>query len=105
MQQCIASFRQAGIGNPLLGTAQAYWEIDKNGGISRPAMEAQVGAFATNFADWDKLIGLNWYHGGNANTDASGAMSDAMISSIATARLDQKPFATPAAVDGSAVAA
>jgi hypothetical protein len=105
MQQCIASFRQAGIGNPLVGTAQAYWEIDKNGGVSRPTMETQVNTFATNFADWGKLIGLNWYHAGNANTDASGAMSDAMITSIAKARLDQKPFATPAAVDGSAVAA
>jgi hypothetical protein len=104
MQQCIASFRQAGIGNPLMGTAQAYWEIDKNGGVSRPTMEAQVSAFATNFADWGKLIGLNWYHGGNANTDASGAMSDAMISSIATARLDQKPFATPVAAAGNVVA-
>jgi hypothetical protein len=105
MQQCIASFRQAGIGNPLVGTAQAYWEIDRNGGVSRSSMEAQVGTFATDFADWGKLIGLNWYHAGNANTDASGAMSDAMITSIANAHLDQKSFATPTAVAGNAVAA
>jgi hypothetical protein len=104
MQQCINSFRQAGIGNPLVGTAQAYWEIDRNGGVSRTDMETQVGAFATNFGDWGKLIGLNWYHGGNANTDASGAMSDAMINSIEAARLDQKPFATPVAAEAAVVA-
>jgi len=29
--------------------------------VSRTEMEQQVGAFATDFTDWDKLIGLKWY--------------------------------------------
>ena len=95
-QASIASFRKAGITNPLVATTQSYWEIDKNGGVSRERMEAQVKAFVTGFADWGKLAGLNWYHAGNANTDASGAMSDVMIATIAAANLQQKPYAAPA---------
>jgi hypothetical protein len=105
MEQCIASFRQAGITTPLVGTAQSYWQVDQSTNTPRATMEAQVKTFVTNFSDWGKLIGLNWYHGGNANTDATGAMSDAMIASIAAAHLDQKAFAAPAATDGAAAAA
>jgi hypothetical protein len=94
-QDCIASFRQAGIGNPLVGTVQAYWELGN--GVSRELMEGKVKDFAGGFADWGKLVGLNWYHGGNANTDASGAMSDPMIDVIVASRLDQKPYAAPSA--------
>jgi hypothetical protein len=97
-QLCIDSFRRAGIANPLVATAQAYWEIDRNGGVSRDTMEEQVGTFVSEFAGWNKVIGANWYHGGNANTETSGSMSDAMISKIADGRLDQKPYAAPAAV-------
>lgn len=64
-------------------------------------MEKQVADFVTGFNDWGKLIGLNWYHAGNANADASGSMSDAMIQSIAAARLDQKPYAAPAAANAA----
>jgi hypothetical protein len=101
MQQCMASFREAGIGNPLVGTAQAYWQIDKNVTAPRDMMEKQVADFVAGFNDWGKLIGLNWYHAGNANADASGSMSDAMIQSIAAARLDQKPYAAPAAANAA----
>jgi hypothetical protein len=97
MKQCIASFRQSGIGSPLVGTGQAYWEVVKGGGVSRGVMETQVKNFVSGFDDWSELIGLNWYHGGNANTDTSGSMSDAMISAIAAGGLDQKPYAAPAA--------
>jgi len=100
-QDCIASFRQAGIGNPLVGTAQAYWETGKSGGVTRTTMEAKVSEFVTGFTDWGKLVGLNWYHGGNDNTEASGAMSDAMIKSIAANRLDQKAYATPTAAEAA----
>jgi hypothetical protein len=99
-QSCIDSFRRAGIANPLVATAQAYWEIDRNGGVSQDTMEEQVGKFVSDFSGWNKVIGANWYHGGNANTDTSGSMSDAMISTIAAGRLDQKPYAAPAAVAG-----
>jgi hypothetical protein len=102
MQECIASFRQAGIGNPLLGTGQAYWERDRNGGVARDFMEKQLVEFVTDFDDWGKLIGLNWYHAGGANTDDSGSMSDVMIQKIGGARLDQKPYA--AAVANAAIA-
>jgi hypothetical protein len=58
--------------------------------------------FVTDFDDWGKLIGLNWYHAGGANTDDSGSMSDVMIQKIGGARLDQKPYA--AAVATTAIA-
>jgi hypothetical protein len=101
VQASIASFRRAGINNPLVATTQSYWEVSRDGGVSRERMEAQVKAFVTGFTDWGKIAGLNWYHAGNANTDASGAMSDAMIETIAAANLQQKPYAAPA---GAAVA-
>jgi hypothetical protein len=105
VQACIASFRQAGIGTPMVGTAQAYWEVGKSGGVTRTAMEAKVNEFVTGFADWGKLIGLNWYHGGNANTEVTGAMSDAMIKSIADNRLDQKAYASPTTADAAILSA
>jgi len=27
-------------------------------------MEAKVDKFVSNFSDWSKIIGFNWYHGG-----------------------------------------
>ena len=105
VQASIASFRKAGINNPLVATTQSYWEISRDGGVSRARMETQVKAFVAGFADWGKIAGLNWYHAGNANTDASGAMSDAMIETIAAAALQQKPYATPAPAPAGAVVA
>jgi hypothetical protein len=93
---CIASFRSAGINNPLIATTQAYWQVDRHTNFPRTSAEGQVTQFVRGFADWANIIGLNWYHGGNANTASTGSMSDAMISTIAAARLDQKPFAAPA---------
>jgi hypothetical protein len=52
-----------------------------------------------------EIAGLNWYHAGNANTDASGAMSDAMIETIGAANLHQKPYAAPAPAEAAVASA
>jgi hypothetical protein len=55
-------------------------------------MENKVTQFCGSFVDWPKIVGYNWYHGGQTNSAAEGSMSDAMISAIAAAGLDGKPY-------------
>jgi len=94
---CVDSFRQGGIGNPIIATVQSYWEADSN--FPQANAESQVKQYIGGFADWGGIIGLNWYHAGNQNTADTGAMSDNMIAEIANARLDQKPYAAPVPAD------
>jgi hypothetical protein len=89
----LKSWRDAGVTTEFVATVQAYWA--KPG--KHPAqgeMEAQVRAFLKKYPDseWSKIVGLNWYHAGwNDNTE-EGSMSDQMISDIAAAHLDRKPY-------------
>ncbi|MGY8704627.1 hypothetical protein RAD16_02640 [Bradyrhizobium sp. 18BD] len=99
---CVDSFRQSGIGNPIIATVQSYWDADSN--FPQGSAEAQVKQFIGGFPDWGSIIGLNWYHAGNQNTASTGAMSDNMITEIANARLDQKPYAAPVPADSTALA-
>ncbi len=87
----IDSWRLAGINNPLVVSGQAYWG---EGSPPQATMEAKVDKFVSNFSDWSKIIGFNWYHGGGDNTAAEGSMSDKMIKSISAAKLGAKPYQT-----------
>lgn len=100
---CVDSFRQSGIGNPIVATVQSYWDADS--GFPQPSAEAQVKQFISGYSDWGNIIGLNWYHAGNQNTAGSGAMSDNMITDIAAGRLDQKPYASPVPSETAALTA
>jgi hypothetical protein len=100
---CIDSFRQNGIGNPIIATVQSYWQVDESTNFPQASAESQVKQFIGGFADWGSIIGLNWYHAGNQNTASTGAMSGNMISDIVNARLDQKPYAAPVPSDSTAL--
>ena len=50
-----------GIANPLVITGQAYWG---EGAPTKSVMEEKLGAFATGFQEWGKIIGFNWWHAG-----------------------------------------
>jgi hypothetical protein len=85
----IDSWEQLGIITPLVISGQAYWG---EGSPTQAVMEAKAASFIANFADWNRIIGFNWYHGGGNNTAAEGSMSDAMITSIITNDLSKKPY-------------
>jgi hypothetical protein len=85
----IDSWAAEGITNPLVISGQSYWG---EGSPAQGIMNGKVGQFASNFGDWSKIIGFNWYHGGGANTAADGSMSDAMIAAIGPAQLGGKPY-------------
>jgi hypothetical protein len=87
----IDSWQHDGFTNPLLISGQSYWG---EGSPSMKIMEAKVAQFITTFANWSKIVGFNWYHGGMKSTPKSGAMSDAMIASIIAGRLGTKPYQT-----------
>jgi hypothetical protein len=82
--------------NPLVITGQAYWELSNKGGSpSRETMEMKINQLALKLLDQDyqKILGLNWYHAGlPANTDLEGSMSDDMIRYIGSGRFDTKPY-------------
>jgi len=85
----IDSWRLDGINNPLVISGQSYWG---EGSPARKTMEGKVEQFVQKFADWPKIIGFNWYHGGQKSTAKVGAMSDAMIASIVRGKLGSKPY-------------
>jgi hypothetical protein len=97
-EKAISSWRSAGIGAPLVITAQSYWDrTDQQQPETPPqsTVETKLGSFITALpaTDWSKFIGLNWYHAGKSeNSELEGAMSDIMIKSIIQGRLDQKPY-------------
>lgn len=76
----------------LITTGGAYWGSD--GSPTQPVMECKLLAVVNHLPDtqWGRMIGFNWYHAGVANNDAEGSMSANMITSIAAARLDHKPY-------------
>lgn len=98
---CVDSFRQSGIGNPIIATVQSYWDADSS--FPQASAEAQVKQFISGYSDWGNIIGLNWYHAGNQNTASTGAMSDNMITKISDGRLDQKPYASPVPAGATAL--
>ena len=80
----LQSWRNDGFTNDLSLTGQAYW------GESAPpldAMEEKISTFASTFSDWDKIIGLSWWHAGGIK-----AMSTGMVDIIKKARLNTKPY-------------
>jgi len=88
----IRAWADAGFTKPLVISGQAYWE---NSSPTKAAMNQKAAAFATHFADWNQILGFNWYHAGKAdNTGSDGSMSDEMIAAIIGAKLGAKPYKT-----------
>lgn len=84
----IDAWRHMGIENPLVITGQAYWG---EGGPSQAVMEDKMSTFVSSYRDWDRIVGFNWWHAGGV---AAKAMSQEMIATLTTARLDKKAYAT-----------
>jgi hypothetical protein len=96
-RKSLLSWRNAGVKTNLIATTQSYWELSEHT-ASRTEMEAKLEAFLAGFhdAEYGKIVGLNWYHAGKGNnSESQGGMSQAMIDTIAKARLDQKPYLKP----------
>jgi hypothetical protein len=87
----VDSWSLAGISAPLVVTGQAYWS-KKEETPPKGALETKLDQFTKTFAGWAGVYGFNWYHAGGTNTDEEGSMSDAMIASIAGAKLGSKPY-------------
>ncbi len=94
----IQSWRDLKFTNPLVISGQAYWGENSP---SQKKMEAKAAQFMKDFADWAKIAGFNWYHAGGKESADGGSMSDAMIASIAAARLGGKPYQAPAPEENS----
>ncbi len=88
------AWRRTGIANPLVISGQSYWEVDGGDGTPpRNVMEAKTQRVVSAFTGWNKILGFNWYHAGLPTMTADkGSMSDAMINSIAAAKLGDKPY-------------
>jgi hypothetical protein len=81
---CIDQWRNL-VKKPLVMTGQAYWgEIAD---YTQGKAEAKLQEFITNFDQWKKLQGLNWWHMGGKGQNA---MSFAMYQAIKTAQLNGK---------------
>ena len=98
-RMCIQCWRAAGVTLPLIISGQAYWSAGE-GTPSRNSMEAQLAKFIATFSKWTSgnftdrnVIGMNWYHAGQPDSNGEGSMSDAMIESIAAAHLEKLPYA------------
>jgi len=52
-------------------------------------------------AQWQRMIGFNWYDAGEVGTPGEGSMSSKMIASISSHRLDQKPYLKVAPLPGA----
>lgn len=68
---------------PIIMTAQAYW---REGGMSQKTSEGKVKDFLEEFKDWDRIVGLNWWHFGNKDE----AMSKNMQKAISEANISEK---------------
>ena len=86
----IDSWRADGFTGPLVVTGQAYWG---EGSPATPILEAKVASFASQFADWPKIVGFNWWHAGGDEV-RSPAMSPAMMAALQAAKLGGRPFAS-----------
>ncbi len=82
MRLCLKVWRDI-TQKPLIVAGQAYWEE----GISRDKADQKLKLFLSNFSDWTKLQGLNWWHLGGQN---QAAMSSTMFSSLKEAKLNSK---------------
>lgn len=85
----IEAWRRLDFTQPLVISGQAYWG---EGSPPKKTMNAKVNRFVTNFTDWSKIVGFNWYHAGKANTSNDGSMSDEMVAAIAAAHMGTKPY-------------
>ncbi|MCZ7593914.1 MAG: hypothetical protein M5U16_02610 [Hyphomicrobium sp.] len=86
----IDSWRADNFTRPLVITGQAYWG---EGAPQTSILEAKVARFTSQFADWSKIVGLNWWHAGGDEATAP-AMSPAMIDTLWAAQLGSRPFAS-----------
>lgn len=82
----VDAWRADGFTNPLVITGQAYWGENAP---PKSVMEAKIGAFASGFREWGKIVGFNWWHAGG-----SKAMSDAMVQALIAGKLGGKPYAS-----------
>ena len=90
VRMMIRAWADAGFTKPLVMSGQAYWE---NGSPSKAVMNLKASQFVNHFADWNQILGFNWYHAGKGDdTNATGSMSDEMVATIKTAKLGAKPY-------------
>jgi hypothetical protein len=90
VRMMIRAWKDAGFTKPLVISGQAYWE---NGSPSRDAMNQKADRFAGHFAEWNQILGFNWYHAGKGDDSISeGSMSDGMVTTIKAAKLGAKPY-------------
>jgi len=90
VRMMIRAWKDAGFTKPLVISGQAYWTPDSP---SQAKMNLKAERFAKHFADWNQIVGFNWYHAGKSdNSMEDGSMSDSMIDSIKSAKLGGKPY-------------
>lgn len=72
---------QCHISKPIIITGQAYW---RESGMSQESSERKVRDFLSEFSEWDRIVGLNWWHFGSKyaamSVDMQEAISEASIS-------------------------
>lgn len=88
----IKSWRMLHFNGPLVIAGQAYWG---EGSPAKDVMSGKVKDFTKNFNGWSGIVGFSWYHAGAKNTDQEGSMSDEMLTSISSAKLNAKPYKQP----------
>ena len=92
VRMMIRAWSDAGFTKPLVISGQAYWESKTP---SMAVMSQKADQFARHFADWNQIVGFNWYHAGkDDNSSAEGSMSDQMVAAIKAAKLGAKPYKT-----------
>jgi|1186.fasta_scaffold146366_2 hypothetical protein len=90
VRMMMRAWKDAGFTKPLVISGQSYWEAHTP---KKSVMGFKANQFAMHFADWDKIIGFNWYHAGKPDdSDIEGSMSDQMISFIKAAKLGHKTY-------------
>ena len=79
------------VSKPLIITGQAYW--GESSAYTRTVAEGKLEAALHDFAQWDRIVGFNWWHLGHRNfDDANGAMSPRMFRAVRDAALDKKQY-------------
>ena len=90
VRMMIRAWKDAGFTKPLVISGQAYWTPTSP---SQAKMNEKAEQFARHFADWNQIVGFNWYHAGTGEDSVpEGSMSDAMVNSIKSAKLGGKPY-------------
>ena len=92
VRMMIRAWTDAGFTKPLVISGQAYWTPTTP---PQAKMNHKAGQFAQHFADWNEILGFNWYHAGTGSDSVhEGSMSDDMVNTIKSVKLGAKPYKT-----------